>query len=46
MFELRLKQLMVFEAISVIGFAEPINRVLNAMEIKNKAVSLMCVFYA
>lgn len=43
--ELSMKQLMLFEAMTVIaGFTEPINRVVNVMEIKNKTVSLMSVF--
>lgn len=43
--ELSMKQLMVFEAMAVIaGFTEPINTVVNVMEIKSKTVSLMSVF--
>lgn len=43
--ELSMKQLMVFEAMVIIAsFTEPITRVVNVMEIKNKTVSLMSVF--
>lgn len=42
--ELSMKQLMVLGAMAVIaGFTESVIRVVNAMEIKNKTVSLMSV---